>query len=201
MKTKPLTLVSLALLLLAAAATGQQMDATYGEAFTIDELTPLAKIIESPDAYVGKNVHTAGYVYQMCESSGCWLGLLPSIDSAELVKISFTATEVRFPIGEETATHWVEIEGEVITAEQEAAEHEAHMIEEGEDPAAHAEEHAEQAMHEMRTIYVCAGEPAMMSETAGDCPSGETMVAKQVPVPEFVSLAINGRGAVVKAKK
>jgi len=193
--------VSLTLILLAAGAGAQSSGTDYGEPFTIDQITPLAKIIESPGDFVGKEVRTAGFVFQMCEDSGCWLGMLPSIDSSEMVKISFTQTAVRFPIGEETTSHYVEIQGEVITAEQEATEHEAHMIEEGEDPAARAEEHAEHVMHEMRTIYVCNGAPEAMSFSPGDCPTGGAMVAKEVPVPTFTSLAINGSGAVVKDKK
>ena len=89
----------------------------------------------------------------------------------------------------------------MITAEQEAAEHEAHMIEEGEDPAAHAEEHAQQAAPETRKVYVCAGAPEAMSFSPGDCPTGGAMVAKEVPVPTFTALAINGSGAVVKDKR
>ena len=194
-------LASLALLVLVTASGAQSTDAGYGEPFTIDKVTPLAEIIESPDAFVGKEVRTVGYVYQMCEDMGCWLGILPSLDATDMVKISFTQTDVTFPIGEETATHYVEIQGEVITAEQEAEEHEAHMMEEGEDPAAHAEEHAEHMAHEMRTIYVCAADAAVMSDAPGSCPGGEKMVAKEVPVPAFTSLAINGSGAVVKGKK
>ena len=202
MRTKTtFAVASLALLVLVTASGAQSADVNYGEPFTIDSVTPLAKIIESPAEFVGKEVRTAGHVFQMCEDSGCWLGMLPSVDSGKMVKISFTQTAVRFPIGEETTSHYVEIQGEVITAEQEAAEHEAHMIEEGEDPEAHAEEHAEHMAPEMRTIYVCEGAPEAMSFSSGTCPTGDTMVAKEVPVPAFTALAINGSGAVVKDTK
>jgi len=193
---------SLALLLLVTASAGQSTDVTYGEPFTIDEITPLAEIIASPSAFIGEEVRTAGYVYVMCEDMGCWLGVLPSLDAAEMVKTSWIQTDVRFPIGPETTAHYVEIQGEVISADQEAEEHEAHMVEEGEDPAAHAEEAAAAATHAMRTIYVCPTHPEVLSDSPGSCPAGgEAMVAKEVPVPAFSALAINGRSAVVKAKK
>lgn len=200
MRTKAtFALASLALLVLVTTSGAQSADVTYGEPFTIETITPLAEIIASPSAFVGKEVRTAGYVYEMCQDMGCWLGVLPSLDAAKMVKIAWIQTDVRFPIGDETTAHYVEIQGEVISAEQEAEEHEAHMVEEGEDPAAHVEEPAE---HATRTIYVCATQPEVMSAAPGTCPtSGEKMVAKEVPVPEFSALAINGRSAVVKAKK
>jgi len=197
-----LVLASIALLAVAAISGAQSTEQSYGEAFTIDAVTPLDEIIESPGTYLNKEVRTAGYIYTMCDDSGCWLGILPSLDSGKMVKISYTQTDVRFPIGEETTAHYVEIQGEVITAEQEAEEHEAHMIEEGENPAAHADEHAEHMAPEMRTIYVCPTDTDVMSASPGACPTGGAkLVAKEIPVPEFIPLAINGRVAIVKARK
>jgi len=197
-----LALASIVFLVVAAAFGAQSTDQSYGESFTLEEITPLAEIMATPGKYLGTEVRTAGYIYLMCEDMGCWLGVLPSLDSGKMVKISFTQAEVVFPIGEETTTHYVELQGEVISAEQEAEEHAEHMAEEGEDPAAHAEEHAEHMAPEMRTIYVCPTDTGVMSASPGACPTGGAkLVAKEIPVPEFIPLAINGRAAVVKAKK
>ena len=199
---RTLTLASLILLVAVAASGAQSPGTPYGEPFTVDKVTPLDDIIASPDAFLGKEVRTEGYVYEMCEDSGCWLGLLPRLDSVDLVKISYTQTAVRFPIGEKTATHIVELQGTVISATQEADEHAAHMAEEGEDPEAHAEEHAEHQAQQMRTIYVCPDHPDLMSDAPGTCPTnGKALEAKQVPLPQYTGFAINGVGAVVRPPK
>lgn len=203
MRTKPtLVLASLALMVLVSASAAQSPDTSYGAPFTVDAITPLADIIATPASFIGKEVRTEGYVYTMCEDSGCWLGLLPRLDSSDMVKISWMQTDVRFPIGAETTEHTIELQGVVISAEQEADEHAAHMVEEGEDPAAHVEGHGEQHAAELRTIYVCPRHPDVMRATPGTCPvSGAELVAEQVPVPQFTTVAINGVGGVVRPPK
>lgn len=193
-------IVCLALFCGAAMATAQSADSKYGEPMTIDTITPLADIIASPEAYIGKEVRTAGYIFTMCDGMGCWLGVLPSVDADKVVKIAYSHTDVRFPIGEETTGHYVEIQGEVVSAEQEAAEHAEHMAEEGHE---HAEggEHAEEAA-EMRAVYACPMHPDVVSESEGSCAICHmALEAKEVPVPEPASVAIKGSSAVVKAKR
>lgn len=202
MRAKAGLVLAALVLMVGAGASAQSAEQAYGVPFTVDEITPLADIIASPAAFLGKEVRTEGYVYTMCEDSGCWLGVLPRLDSGEMVKISYTQTEVRFPIGEETTAHTIELQGMVISAEQEADEHEAHMVAEGEDPAAHAEEHAEHSAPQMRTIYVCPDHAEVIRVAPGTCPeSGTALAAQRIPVPEFVAVAINGVGAVVRPAK
>jgi hypothetical protein len=203
MRTKlTLAFASLVLLVVVTASGAQSPDKTYGAEFTIDEVTPLADIIASPTSFTGKEVRTQGYVYTMCDDSGCWLGVLPRLDSTDMVKISFVQTDIRFPIGKETTAHAVEFQGTIISAEQEADEHAAHMVEEGEDPAAHAEEEAEHDAPQTRTIYVCPRHPEVMTAAPASCPlAGAELVAKQVPLPEFTVVAINGISAVVRPAK
>ncbi len=205
---KKTIIVALALFLVGAVAFAQSADTKYGEPMTVEGVTPLADILASPDMYVGKEVRTAGYIYTMCDGMGCWLGVLPSVGADTVVKVAYSHTDVRFPIGEETTGHYVEIQGEVVTVEQEAVEHAEHMVAEGEmhEPAEEAEhtEHAEHAGHavEMRTVYACSMHPDVVSEDAGTCPICKVdLEAAEVPVPEPASIAIMGASAVVKAKK
>ena len=55
----------------------------------------------------------------------------------------------------------------------------------------HGEEHV---APEMRTIYVCPTDADVVSDSPGACPTGdEKLVAKEIPVPVYAPLAINGR--------
>ncbi|MFC1544007.1 heavy metal-binding domain-containing protein [Gemmatimonadota bacterium] len=149
--------------------------------------------------FVGREVRTAGYVYEMCTDMGCWIALLPAVDSGRMIKIAWAQTDVRFPMGEETDGHWVELQGKVITAEQEAADHEAHMAEEGGEHAEH--EHTE--MMDTRTVYVCPMHADATSEEPGICEAcgGMELQPKEVAVPTYGGIAIEGIGAIVKEKK
>lgn len=195
-------IIMLALGLMASAAIAQSGDQQYGEAFTVETVTPLAQIIETPDQFVGKEVRTAGYIYQMCDAMGCWLGVLPNVGADKVVKIAYSHTEIRFPIGAETTGHYVEIQGEVVTAEQEAEAHAEHMAaEEGEHEHGEEAEHAEPTS-EMRTVYMCPMHPDVASENPGSCPVCKMdLEAKEVPVPTPAAVSIMGTSAVVKAKK
>ncbi len=199
---KKTIMLALALCLVGAVAFAQSGDTKYGEPMTVEGITPLTDILESPEMYVGKEVRTAGYIYTMCDDAGCWLGVLPSVGADKVVKVAYSHTDVRFPIGEETTGHYVELQGEVVTVEQEAEEHAEHMAAEGE-----AHEYAEEAEHtehatEMRTVYACPMHADVVSEDAGTCPVCKMdLEAAEIPVPAPASIAIMGASAVVKAKK
>ena len=183
--------------MVATLAMAGPEDKKYGKPITIKEVTPLGDILKSPEKFIGKEVHTVGYIYEMCTGSGCWLGIMPSLGSDKIVKISWMETEVRFPISDETTGHMVHIQGEIISAEQEAEVHEAHAAEEG-----HEMEHeAEAETAETRTVYVCPMHPDVVQETEGTCPLCHmNLRAKELPLPSYGSLAIKGIGAIVKEK-
>jgi hypothetical protein len=194
--------IAVAVCLMGTVAVAQSADQKYGKAFTVDTVTPLAKILEAPDHFVGKQVRTAGYIYTMCDDAGCWLGVLPNVGADKIVKVAYSHTDVRFPIGPETIGRYVEIQGEIVTVEQEAEAHAEHMAAESE-----AHEHGEEAEHaehttEMRTVYMCPMHPDVAREESGSCPICKMdLEAKEVPVPSTAPVAIMGASAVVKAKK
>ncbi len=175
-----LAVAALLVIVAGSAVHAQAGDQTYGEPITIKEVTPLAEILESLEEFVGKEVRTVGYIYSMCEGMGCWLGILPSLDSDQMVKIAWNHTDVRFPIGEETTGHYVEIQGEIITAEQEA----------------------EETTSKTRVVYVCPMHPDVVSESRERCSvCNMYLQKKEIAVPEFTLIAIKGSGAIVKEKK
>lgn len=197
---RKLTVPFLVLLLAGTIAWSDPGDKHYGKPITIMEITPLSEIIASPDKYIGKEVHIAGYVYEMCTSSGCWLGVMPDLGSDKMVKIAWHQTDVRFPIGEDTNSHLIEIQGKVITTEQEVESHEAHMAEMGEEHAEH--EHAEEApAGETRIVYLCPMHPDVIQDTEGRCPICKmSLEAKEIPTPTYTGIAIEGIGAIVREK-
>ncbi len=60
------------LLLLAPASFGAPAK-TYGDGVTVEETTPIAKILLDPDAYIGKTVRVEGGVIDVCPKKGCWI--------------------------------------------------------------------------------------------------------------------------------
>ncbi len=201
---RKLVTASAVLLLAAIVVNAVSGDKQYGAPLTIEEVTPLADIIAAPDKFIGVEVRTAGYIFEMCTGSGCWIGLLPKVDSEHAVKISWMSTEVRFPIGEETTGHYVELQGKVITSEAEAEAHAEHMEQQGQEHEQKQEqEHAEAASSETRTVYSCPmHEDVVQEEEEGSCPICKmNLVSREIPAPRYEMIAIEGTGAIVKEKK
>jgi len=190
---------SAVLVLVAITVNAIQQDQQYGDALTISEVTPLHDILNAPGDFIGKEVRTAGYIFEMCTGSGCWIGLLPSVDSEHAVKISFMATDVRFPISDETTGHYVELQGTIITSEAEAAAHAEHMETEGEE---HVHDETAEAPSDIRTIYFCPMHEDVVQEGEGRCPLCRmNLVSKEIPAPHYEGIAIEGTGAIIKEKK
>lgn len=56
---------------LVAAAEGTK----YGKGVTLDTATPVATLLATPDAYLGKTVRVDGVVTNVCQEMGCWIEL------------------------------------------------------------------------------------------------------------------------------
>ncbi len=190
-------LLSISVTVAAGAGPG---DVHYGQPITIEKVTPLGDILASPQEYVGREVRTAGYVYEMCTSMGCWLGILPDPGSERMLKVAWYQTDVRFPIGEETTGRWIEIQGKVVTSRQEEAAHAVHEAEEGMTEQAEEEQGAAAPSPATRTVYTCPIHPDVVQATEGTCPVCKMVLEpKEVAVPSYEDLAIEGVGAVVRA--
>ena len=61
------------LVALPALALADEQPATYGEGVDLHEPTPIAKILQDPDKYIGKIVRIDGGVLDVCPAKGCWI--------------------------------------------------------------------------------------------------------------------------------
>jgi uncharacterized protein DUF4920 len=50
-------------------------DTTLGAGVVLKEATPIAAIVKSPQAYVGKAVRIDGVATAVCEEMGCWMAV------------------------------------------------------------------------------------------------------------------------------
>lgn len=78
MKFARIYLISLALLALALPLAADESDSvagTYGEAPTLEAVTPIADIVADPAAFEGREVLVEGKVHGVCAKAGCWMEL------------------------------------------------------------------------------------------------------------------------------
>lgn len=71
---KVLLAAVLAVALPAAAAAEEKL----GAGVTLDDATPISKIIASPKDYAGKTVRIDGVATAVCQAMGCWLAVSES---------------------------------------------------------------------------------------------------------------------------
>ncbi|MCW5981991.1 MAG: DUF4920 domain-containing protein [Bryobacteraceae bacterium] len=115
-----------ALLSLAAFAAGSSK--RLGAPFTVAEVTPVERIAEQPDKYVGKVVRVEGKVTEVCQMMGCWMNLVDPSGKQSL-RIKVNDGEIVFP--KEAVGKIAQAEGKLVklelTKEQAAAraKHEA----------------------------------------------------------------------------
>jgi hypothetical protein len=62
-----------------AAMTAQE-GKTYGKGVNLERAVPVATLLQSPVAHVGKAVRVDGVVTRVCESMGCWLEIADAAD-------------------------------------------------------------------------------------------------------------------------
>lgn len=90
-----LTVVLLAAATLAAADPGETCQ-RYGAGVTLDEPTPVAKIVARPEAWAGRTVRVEGVVHEVCLMAGCWLTFVPEPGDPEL-RVKVEDGEIVFP--------------------------------------------------------------------------------------------------------
>lgn len=67
-----------------------------GKPLTLKKPMAISKLMQSPDAYVGKVVQVRGKVTGVCEKAGCWMQLVEPASGAS-VRIKVKDGEIVFP--------------------------------------------------------------------------------------------------------
>ena len=102
--------------------------ATYGEALTLTEVTPVSAILDAPAEYLGERVLVRGMIVAVCESRGCWMDIAGDREF-EKIQIKVDDGVIVFPIGARGKEALVEgtVEELQLTHEEalEAARHQA----------------------------------------------------------------------------
>ncbi len=103
-------------LLLAPAALAADAE-IYGDGVTLEEATPIAKILADPDAYIGKTVRVEGGVLDVCPKKGCWIEIG---DEDENIRIKVDDGVIVFPAaaGGKIAAAQGEVEAIEMTRER-----------------------------------------------------------------------------------
>jgi len=65
--------IILTLFLVFSTSIFAQSGKNYGEKLTLKTKTPISKLLENPDNYVGKKVLVEGLIVGVCEARGCWI--------------------------------------------------------------------------------------------------------------------------------
>jgi len=94
MKRKTLMVV-VALALCGAVALAAEEK--FGAGVTLKEATPIAKLLESPAAFVGKTVRVEGVVSAVCEEMGCWMELKDE-KSGKSIQLKVDDGVIVFPV-------------------------------------------------------------------------------------------------------
>ena len=68
----------LAVIAMTLAVTAFSEDTKIGAGVTLTEATPIAAIVKTPQAYVGKTVRIDGVATAVCEEMGCWMAVSES---------------------------------------------------------------------------------------------------------------------------
>jgi hypothetical protein len=91
----------------------------YGEALTLEEITPVSTILDEPDAWVGRRVLVQGMVVAVCEKRGCWMDIA-SDREFEKIQIKVDDGVIVFPLSAKGKRALVEgvVERLDLTAEE-----------------------------------------------------------------------------------
>ena len=66
-------IVIIALLLFIVGCTQEPAMDQYGSELALENVTPIAEILDTPETYLGKKVQIEGEVVDVCPMKGCWM--------------------------------------------------------------------------------------------------------------------------------
>lgn len=84
--------------ILIAAILGEVEWIHLGEKFTIDEETPIQKLIEHPEKYHNKHVKISGIIASVCNEEGCFIEVVPKDGIGEGIVANFPGLKYTFPL-------------------------------------------------------------------------------------------------------
>ncbi len=93
---------------------------TFGEKFTISEITKISEILAAPEQFVGKKVLVKGMVVDVCAKRGCWM-YLASDKPFEKIQIKVLDGVIVFPMSARGKEALVEGEVEALKYSKEEA--------------------------------------------------------------------------------
>jgi len=67
-----------------------------GKPLQLQQATPIATLLASPDSYTGKVIQVKGKITAVCQQAGCWMALAAS-DGGQSVRVKVKDGEIVFP--------------------------------------------------------------------------------------------------------
>lgn len=89
-----ITVLAMALLL---TTNGFAKTDTYGGGVSIQDVTPVSAILDSPVTYNGKSVRIEGMILEVCSKRGCWV-YVAGDRQGEKIQVKVTDGEIVFPM-------------------------------------------------------------------------------------------------------
>ena len=69
----------------------------FGEGVTLKDATPIAALVDDPEAWLGKPVRVDGVVKEVCEDMGCWMELADPV-SGKSIQFKVDDGLIVFPV-------------------------------------------------------------------------------------------------------
>jgi uncharacterized protein DUF4920 len=119
--------LTIAAVLCAAIAVSAE-ETKLGTGVTLKDATPIAAVVEQPQAFVGKTIRVDGVATAVCEHMGCWMAIAAEGDPAgKTVRLKVEDGVIVFPVsakGKKVSAEGVfEVVGADAASTEAAGEH------------------------------------------------------------------------------
>jgi len=85
-------------LLLTPTVSGESEWIHLGEKFTIDDETPIQRLIEHPERYQNRDIKISGIVASVCNEEGCFIEVVPKNGKGDGILVNFPGLKHTFPL-------------------------------------------------------------------------------------------------------
>jgi hypothetical protein len=69
------------------ASASASVDQSYGAGVKLTEATPIQKLYEHPETFIGKTIRVDGAVVSVCEEMGCWMAIADAASADYAVRV------------------------------------------------------------------------------------------------------------------